>query len=392
MGKWMVLLSLLICIVNGVCSLIPPVVVASDVSVDCGAQSGSMEPLTFGPVNITVVANDLVDVRNYTVYAFSSDDPSCVFTGFLANSTRDPNSIYTRVYEYIWPSQTLGIGTLGQCGMDRKNASTIQMKIVVVEGTLLTDEDKAFVIECVYNPAGTGPISTVNIDNDIVPPDGDIRATAKPNPLDRTYQLHLIESATASPILSPVNIGTSVNLRVLASGEDDGKNGAAGDENGIRVGLCTAQNDDNSQHVTIVKDYCRDLSSEINWVPISPEPKDQVGFTSTFLQSYSPPFEMFAITGGTRRNIVTFTCDVDVCRTRANCDGDNCPVKRRKRELLYNVGAAEYRNSNIEEGHVRISTYVMVHYIDSKPANTAGVKCGSFGMQLVVGLFLGMLF
>ncbi|CAH1776677.1 unnamed protein product [Owenia fusiformis] len=406
-------LFLLLCLLEDVRSLIPPVVEASDIKVTCGTQTGMSEPLMIGPVTIVINVQDLPDVRNYTVYAFSSDNPPCEFSGLLDNSTQNPGTFFNRWYAYTWSAQTLGIGSLGPCGMERKNASTIQikievvegtctlltdeekafnastiqMKIVVVEGTLLTDKDKAFVIECVYNPAGTGPISTVNIDNDIVPPDGDVSATGTPNQLDRTYGLTLIYSTTANPVSNPVNIGTHVQLRVLASGDDDGTNGAVGDENGVRVVSCTAKNDDGSKQVVIINEYCRDLTSEIKWVPISPVPTDQVGFTSKYLQSFSPPFEMFAITGGSRRNLVTFTCDVDVCRTQDNCDGDNCPLKRRKRELLNSIRGPKY--SNVGDGHIQLTALVMVQYVDPTSGNSGAEKCSRIsGKQFWILSFL----
>ncbi|CAH1776667.1 unnamed protein product, partial [Owenia fusiformis] len=373
---------------------VAPIVTTDDFAVACGTEGpGNI----YGPIEVTLTVPDAATVENYTVYVFT-DSPSsdCEFNkDSTTTSIANPSVSFTSSFSYYWDAESLpgpSYPSEGVCGVEAVNSSHVTMKVMVVEGVLFTAEDKVFNIVCEYQPASTG-IASVKVDNEPLESTDNIEATGTPNVLDRNYALTMHTDASGDTVASPIIIGTHVNLRVTMAGADGGE-GADGDENAIRVDSCIATDDAVTNTVNLITNRCRDLSTEVIWKH-NYNARDRIGFftDNTGELSESPAFEMFAITGGNAKNIVSFTCDVEVCRDLADCQGDNCPSKRRKRDFLHLTGVDRYRRSSATTGHVFLSTSVMIHDgADGKDpqsvSSVASVSTHSL-LALISGMVIG---
>ncbi|CAH1778022.1 unnamed protein product [Owenia fusiformis] len=349
------------------------VVTKDDFSVNCGGETTDEG---FGPINITIeVTSDLWSANNYTVYAF--ENQTCAFKPSRPqeNPLQNNNDTFHTLYEFSWPQDRLStIGKVGSCGMKRVSEQKLSIEIAVVEGILFTTNDKVFTVSCDYTPKS---ISESEVgEGGLIPTPPEIGGTATPNNLDRDYHLELVDYVTGRVLEGAVPIGTVVQLRIRAEGADDGKKSTssiADDENGLQVSKCTASNSDFSNTVTLIDSYCSEFKDGIDFVE-KPDYTDIKGFQSVDLLSWSPAFEMFAIAGGPVDHVVIFECAVTICRIDGECDGDNCPSKRKRRR----VESAKLRNVNEQHrskraadsaGEVGLSATVIVDETEKSAAN-----------------------
>ncbi|CAH1776666.1 unnamed protein product [Owenia fusiformis] len=378
---------------------VPPTVTQADFAVTCGTESAGN---TYGPIDVTLTVPDAATVEDYTVYIFSDNaaPPSCEFNrDSTATSVLNPSTpTFTNSFSYNWIAEALSspYPSEGVCDVAAVNSSHVIMKVMVVEGILFTAEDKVFNIICEYQPASIGT-GTVNVNNDPLDSTDNVGATGTPNVLDRNYVLSMHIDATDDPVASTVTIGTDVYLRVSMSGVDSGA-GADGDENAVRVDSCIATDDAITNTVNLITNRCRDVTTEIIWQdPYNA--LDRLGFftDNTGALSVSPAFEMFAITGGNTKNIVSFSCNVEVCRILADCQGDNCPSKRRKRDFLRLAGVDRYRrSSSATAGHVMLSTSVRIQddaeiVKTTSDPNQSGTSVASVSTHSMLAMILGMI-